>query len=55
MAPYIPPTASEAMYFHNEPVRHIVQFQERERLARIDRTARAAVARKRVTKLGGAL
>jgi hypothetical protein len=42
MAPYIPPTASEAMYFHNEPVRHIVQFQERERLARIDRTARVA-------------
>ncbi len=35
--------ASEAMYFHREPVRHIVQFQERERLARIDRNSRDAI------------
>lgn len=37
--------ASEAMYFHREPVAHIVAFQERERLGRIQRNARDAVRR----------
>jgi len=45
MTPYTPPPASEALYFHNEPVRHIVQFQERERLMRIEGNARAAFRR----------
>lgn len=35
--------ASEAMYFHREPVAHIVAFQERNRLARIERTCRDAI------------
>jgi hypothetical protein len=45
MTRYTPLSASEAMYFHNEPVAHIVQFQERERLARIEGNARAAFRR----------
>lgn len=47
MMPSTLPPASEAMYFNGEPCRHIVQFQERERLARIERDCRAAVRRAR--------
>jgi len=35
--------ASEALFFRQEPVAHIVAFQERNRLARIERTCRDAI------------
>lgn len=33
-------SASELMYFHGAPLAHVVEFEERERLARIARKAR---------------
>lgn len=39
--PYLPP-ASEALYFDNAPVLHIVQYEERNRLANIERRNREA-------------
>ena len=41
-APY-PPPASEALYFDKAPVLHIVQWEERNRLARIDARNRDAL------------
>lgn len=35
--------ASEALYFHNAPYAHIVAYQERERLERIERESRRAI------------
>ncbi len=35
--------ASEALYFDNAPVAHVVAYQERQRLARIERDGRKAV------------
>lgn len=33
-------SASELMYFHGAPLAHVVEYQERERLARIAAKAR---------------
>lgn len=51
--PYLPP-ASEALYFDKAPVLHIVQWEERNRLARIAQRNRDAAEdrRRRILRFG---
>ena len=42
------PPASEAQYFNGEPCQHIIDRDERERLARIRRTACSIIRNRKV-------